>query len=141
MRLYPSSYTAIQAHISQVPWSIATVQSTPLLKMLPLTDAEQVAIETETRTKAENIIKVKGFTSYGVAAATTRICEAILFDHRQVMPLSHFQENLGCCLSLPAIVGRQGVVGEFPLFLNEKEEAFLAASASSLRAVVEKYSE
>lgn len=98
-------------------------------------------IETETRTKAERVIKVKGFTSFGVAAVASRIVEAILWDHRQVMPLSHWSQKLGCCLSLPAIVGRQGVVGEFPLFLNEKEEAFLAASANSLRAVVEKYSE
>ncbi|KAF8853192.1 L-lactate dehydrogenase [Acephala macrosclerotiorum] len=122
-----------------VAWSTATVHGTPLLKVLPLTEAEKDEIATLTRKKAEAIIKVKGFTSYGVAAVTARICEAIIFDHRQVLPLSHWQDELDCCLSLPAVLGRDGIISSFPLHLNEAEQAFLESSAKSLRKVIADY--
>ncbi|CZR55972.1 related to lactate dehydrogenase [Phialocephala subalpina] len=124
-----------------VAWSTATVHGTPLLKVLPLTETEKDEIATLTRKKAEAIIKVKGFTSYGVAAVTARICEAIIFDHRQVLPLSHWQEELDCCLSLPAVLGRDGIISSFPLHLNEAEQAFLEGSAKSLRKVIADYKE
>lgn len=128
-------------NLSKVAWSVATVHGTPLLKVLPLTEVEREEIATTTRKKAEAIIKVKGFTSYGVAAVTAKICEAIIFDHRQVLPLSHWQEEMGCCLSLPAVLGRDGIISSFPLHLDDKEQAFLEGSAESLRMVIEKYKE
>jgi L-lactate dehydrogenase len=134
----PSAFSHLHNYL-QVAWSTATVHGTPLLKLLSITPSEQTAIATSVRQKADTIIAIKGFTSYGIAAVTSRICEAILFDHRQVMPLSHWQEKLKCCLSLPAVVGRQGVVGEFPLCLNAEEMAFLEGSAASLRMVIDGY--
>jgi len=120
-----------------VAWSSITVHGTPLLKVLPLTEAEKEEVATTTRKKAETIIKVKGFTSYGVAAVTARICEAIIFDHRQVLPLSHWQENWGCCLSLPAVLGRDGIISSFPLQLDDAEKKFLSDSAASLKKAIE----
>lgn len=111
------------------------------MKVLPLTVAEREEIATTTRKKAEAIIKVKGFTSYGVAAATSRICEAIIFDHNQVLPLSHWQEEWDCCLSLPAVLGRDGIISSFPLDLNDAEQKFLSASAKGLKKVIEEYAE
>ncbi len=120
----------------KVAWSSTTVHGTNLLKVLPLTETEKTEIATMTRKKAETIIKVKGFTSYGVAAVTARICEAIIFDHRQVLPLSHWQENWGCCLSLPAVLGRDGIISSFPLQLDDSEMSFLSNSAESLKQVI-----
>ena len=115
------------------------MHGTPLLKVLPLTETEREEIATTTKMKAETIIKVKGFTSYGVAAATSRICEAIIFDHRQVLPLSHWQKELDCCLSLPAVLGRDGIISSFPLDLNEDEQSFLSGSAKSLKKIIAEY--
>lgn len=124
---------------TQVAWSSVTVYGTPLLKILPLSASERDEIATTTRMKAESIIAVKGFTSYGVAAVSARICEAIIFDHRQVLPLSHWQEELGVCLSLPAVLGRDGIVSSLPLHLDDQEQEFLKNSAQSLRRVAEEY--
>jgi L-lactate dehydrogenase len=85
--------------------------------------------------KADSIIKVKGFTSYGVAAVTARMCEAIIFDHRKILPLSHWREHLGCCLSLPAILGRKGI-SPFRVDLDETEHQFLVQSAQALRLII-----
>ena len=122
--------------VFQVAWSSATVHGRPLLKVLPLTNTERDEIATTTRMKADSIIKVKGFTSYGVAAVTARMCEAIIFDHRKILPLSHWQEHLGCCLSLPAVLGRKGIV-PFPVDLDETERTFLLKSAKALREIIE----
>ncbi|KAH8810681.1 lactate dehydrogenase/glycoside hydrolase [Xylogone sp. PMI_703] len=122
-----------------VAWSSATVHGIPLLKVLPLSEAERDEIATMTRKKADAIIKVKGFTSYGVAAVTARICEAIIFDHRKILPLSHWQEDFKCCLSLPAILGRKGIVSYFPLNLDESEQVFLSSSARTLQQVITEY--
>jgi L-lactate dehydrogenase len=123
-------------NLHQVAWSSATVHGRPLLKALPLTRAERDEIATTTRKKADSIIKVKGFTSYGVAAVTARMCEAIIFDHRKILPLSHWQEELGCCLSLPAVLGRKGTL-PFPVDLDETEQQFLLQSAKALRTIID----
>jgi L-lactate dehydrogenase len=136
---FPPHRSMIERHVLnlfQVAWSSATVHGRPLLKALPLTETEREEIATTTRMKADSIIKVKGFTSYGVAAVTARMCEAIIFDHRKILPLSHWQENLGCCLSLPVVLGRKGVL-PFPVDLEESELQFLVQSAKALRAVIE----
>lgn len=121
----------------KVAWSCSALYGTPLLSVLPLTEEERIAIEVETRQKAENIIKVKGFTSYGVAAATSRICESIIFDQRQILTISHWQEDFNCCLSIPTVVGRAGVVRPLPLQINEHEMGLLKKSAESLKIAME----
>lgn len=57
------------------------------------------------------------------------------------MPLSHWQEDWDVCLSLPAVLGRDGVISTFPLSLDEKERTFLGDSARSLKRVIEDYDE
>ncbi|KAI9804248.1 MAG: hypothetical protein M1833_007055 [Piccolia ochrophora] len=135
--------TAVHAYVlgehgdSQfVAWSSVTIGCTPLSTVLPLTADERSAIATAAKDKALEIIKVKGFTSYGVAAIVTSICESILFDQRHVRPLSHWQEELQCCLSLPAVLGRNGIARTVELPLSEEEESLLQASASTMKDVI-----
>jgi L-lactate dehydrogenase len=81
---------------------------------------------------------LKGFTSYGISASTTSICEAIIYDQRQVLALSHWHEDFNCCLSLPAILGRAGIISTIPLPLDDNEMRLLEKSAESIRAVTSK---
>jgi L-lactate dehydrogenase len=101
-----------------------------------LNDEDRTKIATSTKRKAYEIIKQKGFTAYGISAATTSICEAIIFDQRQIFPLSHWQEDLQCCLSLPAILGRSGIISTLRLPLDENESKLIAESAKNLRAII-----
>jgi L-lactate dehydrogenase len=123
----------------QVPWSAAMVAGSPLSSLLHLNDEDRAIFATATKRKAYEIIKSKGFTSYGISAAMTSICEAIIFDQRQIFPLSHWQEDLQCCLSLPAILGKSGIVSTIHLPLDENESKLLTESAKTLRAVISKY--
>lgn len=90
----------------------------------------------ETKDKAAKIIEAKGATAYGIGALTASICKSILFDQRNVRPISHWIEDMGCCLSLPVVLGRRGVVRALNMPLNEEERKLLAHSADTLRKLI-----
>lgn len=65
------------------------------------------------------------------------ICTSILFDKRDIRPVSHFQPDLGCCLSLPAVLGKEGVMETVLLPLNAEEKAQLVESGTIVREAVQ----
>ncbi|WGM47969.1 L-lactate dehydrogenase [Brevundimonas sp. NIBR10] len=101
---------------------------------------DQAAIARQVRDAGYDIVKGKGYTSWGVATAIVRICEAIIRDERAVLPVSTLltgQYGLSdVCLSLPCILGAKGVERILTPELDEDETAALAASASILRTAL-----
>ena len=91
----------------------------------------------EVRDSAYEIIRRKGSTCYGIAMAVGRIAACIVKDERAVLPVSAVLEGQygldGLALSLPAIVGRDGLreILEIPLSPAEHEE--LLRSAGQMR--------
>lgn len=96
------------------------------------------------RNCAYDIIERKGATYYGVAMAVGRIAESIVRDEHSVLPVSvHLQGEYGLhdiCLSIPAVVGQNGIEKVLDIPLDEKEWANLKASAAELRRVIESLS-
>lgn len=121
---------------NQVAWSATTVAGQHLSNVLLLSPEERAEIAKSTRNKAGAIIAAKGFTSFGVAAATTTLCESIIFDQRQVLPVSHWHDEYECCLSLPAVLGKNGVVETVPFQLEGEERTALEGSTKSIRDVM-----
>ncbi|KAL6251009.1 hypothetical protein RBB50_001217 [Rhinocladiella similis] len=120
-----------------VAWSCVTVGAMPLDRCLPPgTDIDRKAIALETKDKAAKIIEAKGATAYGIGALSAAICKSILFDQRIVRPISHWIEDLGCCLSLPVILGRKGIVRSLSMPLNKEERDLLAKSADALKELI-----
>ena len=72
--------------------------------------------------------------------AVRRICEAIIRDEKSVLPVSSIQHGAfgidGVALSMPAIVGKNGVEKQIPIKLNEKEQMELRKSADALKEVL-----
>lgn len=114
-----------------VAWSAVSVGGVALDRTEHTFDREKVA--DQTRDKAGAIIDAKGTTNYGIGAVTASICKAILFDQKVIRPVSHWQEDLGVCLSMPAVLGRGGVVRTISLPLSDEESQNLQKSAKSLR--------
>ncbi|MGB9181395.1 MAG: L-lactate dehydrogenase [Pyrinomonadaceae bacterium] len=89
------------------------------------------------RRAAPDIIERKGYTSFAIASCVARICEAILRDEHTVLPVSTMTRGEygidGIYLSLPCVVGRQGVERVIELPLNDEERAGLRASADVLQ--------
>ena len=105
--------------------------------MPPGVTLDRKAIATETKDKAAKIIEAKGATAYGIGALSASICKSILFDQRNVRPISHWQEKLRCCLSTPVVLGRRGIVRSLEMPLNQEEQDLLAKSATTLRGLTE----
>jgi len=122
-----------------VAWSLARIGGVPLDPALPEgVKLDKDAIAEETKNKATNIINNKGVTNYGIGAVVASLCRSILFDKRDVVPVSHWQEGLGVCLSMPVVLGREGVVRCVQVNLDKDEEKKLKGSAGELRDMVNK---
>ncbi|KAF2262545.1 l-lactate dehydrogenase-like protein [Lojkania enalia] len=122
-----------------IAWSSATIGVTPLSMALPSsTDPTfRAEIASHTRGAAGSIIAAKGCTAYGIGNMAASICKYIMYDQLTVRPLSFYQPELGCCLSMPAIIGRKGITRVMPIELDEREKRELEDCANGLRAVIE----
>lgn len=95
----------------------------------------------EVKDSAYEIIERKGATYYGVAVAVRRIAEAIVKDEHAVLPVSslmHGEFGLeDLCLSIPTVVGREGVEMVVDIYLNNEENDKLQNSAKALKEVLD----
>ena len=126
-------------------WSSANVSGVPLSDFCSMRgftehDQDMEDIAEDVKNSAYKIIEKKKATYYGVAVAVRRICEAIIRDEKSVLPVSSIQHGAfgieGVALSMPAIVGKNGVEKQIPIKLNEKEQMELRKSADALLKVL-----
>jgi L-lactate dehydrogenase len=117
-------------------WSSATVGGAPL----GLDADERSELLDHVRRAAYRIIEGKGATNLAIGLSTTRILEAIRDDEHAVLPVSSRHEIDGIepvCLSMPTVVGRCGIVRTLDVPMNVDERAALAASARTIRGVLD----
>ncbi|KAG9657707.1 L-lactate/malate dehydrogenase, partial [Aureobasidium melanogenum] len=120
-----------------VAWSHASVGGVPLESAFPDASLDKAAIAEDTKKKAASISDAKGATAYGIGGVTSSICKSILFDECNVRPISHYQDDLNVCLSMPVVIGRKGIVRQIPLKLNDSEKKEFEQSAKSLREIID----
>ena len=127
-------------------WSSANISGVPLHDFCEMRghfdhEGSMRRIAEEVKNSAYQIIEKKGATYYGIAMSVRRICEAIVRDEKSVLPVSSIQRGFcgieDIALSIPAIVGRDGVEAVVPIDLSGAEAAALRASAETLRKVKE----
>jgi L-lactate dehydrogenase len=140
------AYIAGEHGDSEIPlWSSASIGSVPLLAWEvpgrpPLDAGAREDIHRRVVGAAGEIIRGKGATNYAVGLAAARIIEAVLYDQRQVLPVSSLLEGQAgiddVCLSLPSVVDRLGVELVLPSPLSEEETVGLRRSADTVKGVV-----
>ena len=122
-------------------WSSANVSGIPLNKFCEMRghfnhDEAMKRIAENVKNSAYEIIEKKKATYYGVAMAVKRICEAIVRDEKSILPISSLMKGdfgiEGISLSMPAIVGKDGVECLVPIQLNEEEISKLQKSEKTL---------
>jgi L-lactate dehydrogenase len=93
-------------------------------------------LATSTRRRGLDILDRKGFTSYGVAGAVARIVRAVVRDEKRIFMVSVLaaaEYGIGdVVLSLPCVVGREGVAQQLRLTLSASEQQLLQRSAAVL---------
>lgn len=127
-------------------WSQVTVGGIPLEefctgKEISICPDDYVAIDERVRRAAYRIIEGKGATYYGIGSAIARIVEVILQDERSLLtvctPMKDVVGIKDVTVSLPNLVGGEGIIQTFFPNLNEAETAALRASAQIVRSVIE----
>lgn len=70
-----------------------------------------------------------------------RICEAIVKDEKSILPVSGIVHGAygieDVVLSMPAIVGKDGIETQVPIELDQEEQEQLRASAKTLKEVAD----
>ena len=129
-----------------VAWSCANVSGLPLNDFCEMRGhyhhAETMAkIADGVKNSAYEIIEKKSATYYGIAMSVKRICEAIVRNEESILPVSavrHGEYGIdGVALSLPAVVGKDGIETYVPLNLSFKEVTALRKSADTLKEVID----
>ena len=122
-------------------WSLVTVGGMPLEEFcrqngIDLHSDLRGQIDHAVRDAAYHIIDGKGSTYYGIGAALARIADAILRDQRSILtictPVPQVLDVCDVTVSLPHLIGSEGVLATFPLPLDPGEEAALRASEKNL---------
>lgn len=72
----------------------------------------------------------------GMKVTSARIAEMVLRDERAVIPIGSYNPDYGVTISLPSIVGRNGVAQILDPQMSEEEREALARSAEILRNAV-----
>ncbi len=127
---------------SELPlWSTASIGNAPIDKFKKISAQKKEEIFNEAKNAAYAIIEGKQATYYAISAGVTSIAKAVLFDKRTVLPVSYLlQGEYGIkdiCLSVPTVVGKEGIVGRIELDISKKEKSLLKKSAKKLKEVAE----
>jgi L-lactate dehydrogenase len=129
-------------------WSQCTVGGVRLMDVHPAlgTDEAEAGLKNlhaDVIGAAGRIIARKGYTNWALGLTVTSIARCILRDERHVLPLSvpafgKHGIDVDVCLSLPAMLGAEGVLEVLNMPLTEAEQEAIRRSAATLAEVQSK---
>jgi L-lactate dehydrogenase len=125
-------------------WSSVSVAGMPVLKSLRESHSsfDEEALEGIRRAvvdSAYEVISLKGYTSWAIGYSVASLVASLLRDQRRIHPVSvlatgfhAISDDHDVFLSLPARLGRAGVLGVAEMELTEEEGRRLRRSAKTL---------
>jgi len=129
---------------SEIPlWSLANIGGVRLQEFAPLkhkkyNHEDMNALFVSVRDAAYEIIKRKGATYYAIGLGLLSIVEAILGNYRSVLSVSTLMTGqygvTDMCLSLPCVVGANGIEEVLTLPMSKEEEEGFCQSAEKLKS-------
>lgn len=131
---------------SFVPWSLANIGSIPVDsfassftgKKLP--DFNKDDIEDYIRKSGGIIINAKKFTNYGIGATTADLVDALKYSTDSVLTISSMMNGEyginDVCISIPTLIGQNGIKGHLAAPLTDDEVAKLRHSADCLKDII-----
>lgn len=116
-----------------VAWSSGSIGGISILDYPNLDKNELEKMAILAKNKAYDIIQCKGSTAFGVAATVSAYCQNILFDTKRITPVSCYSKDFDVCMSMPVVLGRQGIEQLLMPSLNDKEKLHLQETAHVLK--------
>ena len=129
-----------------LPWSLVTVGGIPLDEFcsdedISICPDDYEDIDMRVRRAAYRIIDGKGATYYGIGSAIARIVEVIQQDERSILTVCTPMPDVGgvkdVTVSLPNLIGGEGIIQTFFPNLDPNEMDALRHSASVVRSAIE----
>jgi L-lactate dehydrogenase len=118
-------------------WSSARLAGVPVLEAIHSTGSDttklQQTIEHEVRYANIAIIEGIQASQYGIGMVSARIAEIVLRDERAVIPIGSYNPHYRVTLSMPSVLGRDGVVQILEPEMSEGERLALERGAETLR--------
>lgn len=120
-----------------VLWSSAHVGGRLLRDWPDFDRSREPDLAEQVRRAAYEIISRKGATNHAIGVVTAHLLKWALHGSNRILNVSRVQEGAagidGVALSLPAVVGEQGILQVIEPTLNDAEREGLHASAETLR--------
>lgn len=117
-------------------WSNSSVGAVEIPRFL--SRGELDIMTDKVRSAAQEIIKAKGATYYGIGMVLARLTNAILDDENSIFTVSSYNQNSDIYIGYPTIIGKSGVVGYVPLTLNDEEKKAFDNSARIIKETIGK---
>lgn len=126
-------------------WSSANISGLDLKDYFPICKncgsyEDLYGIYDYVKNSAYEIIKGKGATYYAIAQATLRIVTSIIKDQNTILPVSTLVDGHygldDLCISVPAVIGKQGIRHVLDIPLDDDENRRLNMSARTLKEVI-----
>lgn len=124
-------------------WSSARVGGRKVLDLFAETPGQQIVreeLEREVRYANITIIEGIGASQYGIGMVSARLTEMVLRDERAVIPIGCYNAKFGVTLSLPSVVGREGVHRVLEPEMSDAEQQALQRSAEAIKAALSRLS-
>jgi L-lactate dehydrogenase len=121
-------------------WSSARVGGRKVLDFLAENSSEpqklRDEIEREVRYANITIIEGIGASQYGIGMVSARLTEMMLRDERAVIPVGYYSQSYGVTLSLPSVVGQEGVERIIEPEMSPVEHEGLRRSSEAIKAAL-----
>lgn len=126
-------------------WSTTTIGGLPIEQYcedcMSCSEKNMDYMLDEVRNAAYEIIDKKGATFYAIALAVERIVSAIVNNEKSVLTVSSVLDGSkygieDVCLSVPTVVGGQGIVDVIETPLNDEEKQGLKESAQKISDIL-----
>jgi L-lactate dehydrogenase len=124
-------------------WSSARVGDRKVLDLFGESQTAQTVreeIEREVRYANITVIEGIGASQYGIGMVSARLTEMILRDEGAVIPIGCYNPTFGVTLSLPSVVGREGVRRVLEPEMSAAEQQGLLRSADAIKAALSRLS-
>ena len=124
-------------------WSSARVGGRKVLDLLgenPTQPTVREELEREVRYANITVIEGIGASQYGIGMVSARLTEMILRDEGAVIPVGYYNPRFGVTLSLPSVLGREGVRRVLEPEMSAAEQQGLQRSADAIKAALSRLS-
>ncbi|MDO8339723.1 MAG: L-lactate dehydrogenase [Candidatus Burarchaeum sp.] len=144
-RHYNISTQDVHAHVlgehgdsSFVAWSGARIGKTAVGSMSKTEQDLLQELFIQTQNTGKTIISQIGHTSFAIGIVTAELVRAVLNDSNEIFPVSTMVRDYcgirDVSMSIPCMIGKNGIAKQLPLSLTKVEQTSLARSAETIRA-------